>query len=333
MNVLLLAALLSMTAAPSPAVPRASLTVTHGPGGEQCPDAERLQAQVEARLGAGIFVPGDAAPEARHIAVAFSKRGHGFAAEVQLSESGIARGTRRLQTPRGVCADLTESVALAIALAIDPLGELAAAPLRPADPPAVVAKRPREPEARIALVRAPPEVGPTEPRPRRMSLAPRLGVAAVLGLSPSEPALGPTLGLAIALGPWTIGLDAVVRLGSTRLAFGDERLAIATHSFGVEGRLAWSPASGLGVALTFAAEAWGASGPGGNGVRAHLAPGLGLTWRAGLAELGATLVVPLGRQRIDLDGVALWRMPAIFLGLNLRIDLDGSAPEPPIPLR
>lgn len=330
---------------PRSGLARTRLEVTRGRDAQGCPDVATLEAQVEARLGRGLFARDGDEGEARRIVVSFARRGAGFAAELRLSEAGIARGTRRLAS-RGRCAEITESVALAIALAIDPLGELASDPDR-RDPvhgaAPVRARRPPEEEAHMALVRAPPALDDASRSPRgtpgrgeelaSARATPRLGVAAVLGLSPSEPALGPSLGLGVAFGSWVLGLDAVLRLGNTRLAIDGERLTIATRSVGVEGSVGWRQPQGLGLTLAFAAEAWGISGPGGDGVRAHLAASLGLTWRLSRAELIALLTTPLGRQRLDVDGLTVWRMPALLLGLGLRVDLDGSAPEPPIPLR
>ncbi|HTB72556.1 MAG TPA: hypothetical protein VK762_04915 [Polyangiaceae bacterium] len=97
--------------------PSARLVYSRAAGAESCPDERALRAAVAERVGYDPFfawvkqaVVASMAPDGRR----------GFVARIRLvDEQGIEAGTRDLHAD-GACADLLDTAALAIAIAIDP---------------------------------------------------------------------------------------------------------------------------------------------------------------------------------------------------------------------
>lgn len=140
--------------------PQARLEYTRGAGAAECPDEAELKSVVAARLGYDPFSP-DAA---RVVAVGVARQGSGLVAHLEV-RGAAARGSRDLQSSTRDCRELIDSLAVAIAIGIDPLSlsrvpsslpPLPAAELKAAQPPepplpaavpTVIDARPEKPRA------------------------------------------------------------------------------------------------------------------------------------------------------------------------------------------
>lgn len=166
------------------ALPTARLEY-RAPGLEsRCPSSEQVAERVSARLGHVPFEAG--AP--RQIRVAVERVATGFAAHVEVEARGQKTTSRDLTSPS--CEELGDSIALLIALVLDPLS---APPESPAPQPVVVAPVESRP--------APPPV------PRRWSALLWAGPVLAVGASPNL-AVGGRLGGALELdGQLAFGLE------------------------------------------------------------------------------------------------------------------------------
>src|SRR5581483_5368620 len=120
------------SSAPAPAVaPPVQMRLDHASAAPACPDAATLQRAVAERLGRDPFTS-----DARQtLVVRLSGKARAFRAELKVvDEAGAAKGQKTLQSKAADCGELASSVALAMALIIDPL--LVTRPPPPAQPPA-----------------------------------------------------------------------------------------------------------------------------------------------------------------------------------------------------
>jgi hypothetical protein len=265
-----LAALLSCAAAA-----QTQVRLDHWSEPSQCPDAATLQRAVAERLGRDPF--SSAAP--RRISVRFTGKPGAFKAEVKvLDETGAQKGQRTLQSSAMDCSELAASVALAIALIIDPLlvtkPEADAAPLEvPPPPPAAdeqppPAPPPPPPTAQLEAPRPPP---PTE---RTLTLLLGAGLGGTLFLVPTPSG---TLGLLGSLGGerWEAGLRVAVGTpGSTSV--GQTGVSVMVMDASPYGCLKWKWLGGCGVARLGLQLAWASGAPTATqGIAPELGLGLG----------------------------------------------------------
>jgi hypothetical protein len=162
---------LARNAAARPAPrPHLELVYTDASGVAACPDEASLRALVAARLGYDPFRSG--AAERLEVVVAWGKKG--LRGEVRWvgSSQTAARG-RVFEAPADDCAELGQTLALAMSIAIDPFEERSS-PSQPSDPV--------DPAAIRDVGRANP--GPpderTQPTPYR--IVPRLGAGAIVSM-------------------------------------------------------------------------------------------------------------------------------------------------------
>jgi hypothetical protein len=194
---LLLAAASSIAlgAAPGPAPARVAHAHTRGEGAESCPDEAGLQGNVIARLGYNPFEP--SAPLHAVTRIERSAR-KGFTATLNLGREGEPPRTRALSSTSADCRDIADSLALALALAIDPQ-YLVREPPPPAPPAPPVASAPPPPvtEPAAAPPPAPPPTPPpaSPPPPEPVELTVYATAVGSIGLSPRA-----NLGGAIGLG-------------------------------------------------------------------------------------------------------------------------------------
>lgn len=170
-----------------------SLSWARLPGAAGCIPARFLAARVESRLHRSVF----GAPSQADVAVegyiepAPAPKASGWRAVVSIIDAaGTVLGTREIESQEVACRDLDASIALTIALLIDPNAELLPAPETPADTPRIEEKGP-PPPSQATL-------------PRSQSDAPfrswaTLGGGVALGLLP-QPAPGLVLRLGVAPG-------------------------------------------------------------------------------------------------------------------------------------
>ncbi|MHB8421008.1 MAG: hypothetical protein ACYDCL_23295 [Myxococcales bacterium] len=134
-GVLALACVAGTGVARGDAPPRARLDYTLGPGAEQCPDRARLAILVATHLG---YDPFDAQASQRLVVEIVGEQGALTASLHLFGPEGRLMGSQRLSSPDPQCRDLAASLALALSLAIDPLGSTRPKPPPPpAAPPAV----------------------------------------------------------------------------------------------------------------------------------------------------------------------------------------------------
>ena len=129
----LLAVALDQTSLAAPPHRFVRFSYERGSGTSSCPDEAAVRGAVAERLGYDPFA-GDA-PES--VVVKLKRTDRGLRAEVEIRDrSGHATGARSLDSAsaRNDCTELASALALAVALAIDPL-LIARPPPEPACPP------------------------------------------------------------------------------------------------------------------------------------------------------------------------------------------------------
>ena len=202
---------------------RLVLTVAAGAEGV-CPHEPELKDAVIARLGYDPF-----ALDARRVAlVDITSEHRQLTARVRLiAQDGVTQGSRELEGGLKDCTELFESVALALAIAIDPFstGERR--------PPAAAVERP----AAAAEPSALPVERPATPEPREVGRI-GLGLLGAVGSGPS-----PTAGLSLA---GELSLRERFRVGL------EARIDLPTSDDGVRGRVV----SSLLVADVLACYGW-----------------------------------------------------------------------------
>jgi hypothetical protein len=294
---------------------------SRGVDAESCPDEDALRRAVATRVGYDSFFPW----AKRTVIATISRRDGAFVATVDLiDERGGHHGGHQLRT-EGACADLLDTVALAVAIAIDPQLLLAypsvaraspeddaapAAPTQPADtapvpaqpPPAQSAAEP-PPTKPAAVVLAPQQPGPeaAAPTPSRASgpvaFEGSLGGTAAIGVT-LGPSYGGTLGAAVLWRRFSLGLEGFIAAPSTRAATGSGSIS----SWPLLGTLApcvyLGPVFGCALAQTGAVFYASESGPG--------ALSKSSQWWAAGGRAGVVVRVResfLVRFRVDILGV------------------------------
>jgi len=116
----------------------AALEWRRGPGAESCFDVAALARRVEARLGRPVFVARDGAEVVITGAIDRTADGKAFAVSITMAASGgAALGSRELVLEGARCEDVTQSVALIVAVMLDPDPARHAPPPPPPLPPAL----------------------------------------------------------------------------------------------------------------------------------------------------------------------------------------------------
>lgn len=275
----------------------------HPPSGAECPERGQLVDAIAARLGYDPF-RGEAP---RRLEIAIEAQADGYRARIDLKDAqGTELGRRELE-PLPRCADLLEPLALAIALALDPLQLGPPAPIRPDPPPS--------PEA-VEL--------PTQDLGQfYLSAAPLLAVAAL-------PTVGP--GGRVELGMegelWGVGLEGRFLAPSSQAIEGGEITAFIMAA-------ALSGCAHLGAAAGCLVGSFGALRASSDRLlderKASSAYGtLGLRGRYGVEvapplSLGLTAEVATTLTRIELvdsrTGAEFWTTPLVqgIFGIEARL--------------
>ncbi|MCC7386031.1 MAG: hypothetical protein IT384_29555 [Deltaproteobacteria bacterium] len=184
------------------------------PALDDCGSAEALRDEVSARLG---YVPWSSAPGLRRARARIFGRPGGVSGEVALEDRAGHPVGRRSLGPHATCAEVMSEMALAIAIAIDPLSAGG-----PAPPP-----RSQSPSQSQSPEAAPPE--PIAETPARAP-APSASRAWRIG------------------GAMSISMNSAPAVAAGALVFGE--LELGMFAFGVEGRAdlpASTPAAGGSV--------------------------------------------------------------------------------------
>lgn len=303
-----------------------------------CP-ASDVRARVVALLGRDPFV--DVGDEALKFEVT-TRSGPRWTAVIRTSGKGTRVGIRKLEVPTATCGALDETVALALALAIDPLG--ATQPEPPPDRPGSTGLEPdvdtvnnpasttssersrgREAGGRAARLGIEPSKT-VRPNASEDVVGWRLGVQLSAGLAP-DVALAPELAVTVRDGPWSFELGGRVHTSASRV--GGLMTAVVVWTLYADACL-----GGLArVCADFEGGAYRADAVRGD-TRPHLAPGLALKLVAPAAapstpergvgvEVTVRVSAPLWRQRWDSGGEAVWAMPAWIVGLGFGVKSGG----------
>jgi hypothetical protein len=288
------------------ATPTTRLVYSRTADAGSCPDEKTLRQSVAARVGYDPFF----AWAKRTVVASLARRGKEFIAKVDLiDEDGVDHGAREIRT-EGPCSDLLDTVALAIAIAIDPQSLAAPAskvpPAAEASPPSEAATAPPPPQP-------PPSPSPPPPPqvPRTSEPGPSTATREKLRPDPSHdgtPAVDAFLGVAVSRG-----------------------VAPATaYGLGLGAALRWRWLS-LGLDLRVDAPV-GEATPGGGSVSSWLAVGT----LAPCAHLGPALACALvqgGSLQSHGDGVADGRGgSAMWFAMGMRIGA-GIQVRPDVELR
>jgi hypothetical protein len=192
-----------------------TLSYTSANSATTCPDENTFRGLVAARLGYDPFVSAGT----RTLAVAFERSGSEVVGRLDLSADGDAKPVKRtLRTSANDCFELATSLALVVAVAVDPnalpgstKGPATSGPPKPATPPREV--------PRSSGVAAPERV-PDEPRgadrPERSGPKVRFELGGLFtgGVVPDH-AAGVRAGVGLDFGRWSVrGEGAFVSAGS-----------------------------------------------------------------------------------------------------------------------
>jgi hypothetical protein len=279
--------------------PRATLDYRH-PAGASCPDEPELRATIAARLGYDPF----AATATRHVVVIVEPRGPALVGRFEIRDSsGVVIGRREIESSERDCPELISSLAVAVAIGIDPLSITR---LSPSPSPSPV----------------PLPVPALSPSP---SLVTSLGAAATLGVTP-EPHVAILAAVGVRLGDLSGAIEFRGDLPSRSPAGGRGSYVTTLHLAqaplclhrGVIG-LCLLPSAGV-----FRARGEGISAPADTsrfhaalGVRAAFDLPLGTpTWSA---RIFVDLQTPLTRPKILLDEQEIWTGPPFTGALGAAI--------------
>jgi hypothetical protein len=286
-------------------------------GAESCSGEETLRADVAKRVGYDPFFP-----SAKQLIVAnlATDPAGGFVARIQLiDERGVAYGTRVFHADRD-CADLVDTVALAIAIAIDPRSlapRPATAPAPAQAAPPAPAPEPREPP------REPPANSLPAPPGVPVTFDGVVGLVASAGVAPTL-AMGGAIGAVVRWRRVSLEIDGRVDAPASVPAQGGGRVSTWLASLTV------APCAHAGVLVACALAQGGAMRASGDETGGT---DTWVNWWAAGARFGVTtplseriafrlrsdLVANLEPQRLDLNRIRAWTAPpmAESLGADL----------------
>lgn len=110
------AAALLLAASDADAASFARLELERAAGAEHCPDRDAFEAAVAARMGGAPWSPA----ANRLVRIVFAPDGPRVVGRIELLEGAAVLGVREGRSQGGDCKELGESLALAVALALDP---------------------------------------------------------------------------------------------------------------------------------------------------------------------------------------------------------------------
>jgi hypothetical protein len=294
-------------------------------GATACPDADALREAVGTQLGYDPFH----ADGARDVRVRLRRRTPGMAVDVEMLEGGRSLGVRHIESPSSDCAELTRTLALTIAIGIDPVR---AAQAQPSATPESAASAPgATPASEPARPRIEPPRGdhdgapdaPSDPSSRR---ARAYATAAMLGAIGAEPA--PSLGGSIgARFVWPIASFGVEARGDLPSSVDIPHGRVTAWRWTIA-TLLCGRREPLFACVLGAAGAVQGSGAGVDAPRSDATAFVSAGLRAGV-ELPITSAIalapyleaeaPLVRTTLVLDGVDAWRTPPVAGSLGMTV--------------
>jgi hypothetical protein len=181
-----------------------TLSYSSAKSAKSCPDENTFRSLVAARLGYDPFVSAGV----RTLAVDFERRGNEVVGRLDLSTDGDAKAVKRtLRTSAGDCFELATSMALVVAVAVDPNAVPGSTPpsATPA-PPVPAPPASKTPTSDSLATTKPAPAAPRGPdRPERAGANLRLELAGLLtgGVVPSLSA-GIRAGVGLDFGTWSV---------------------------------------------------------------------------------------------------------------------------------
>jgi hypothetical protein len=327
-HVSLLAVAGALRAASVDAAPSARLVYLRNPGAETCPDADAIRSAVAARLGYDPFVAYASATMFAEV----SKEGASFRARIKLvDENNVVRGTRDLVQEGPACTALIDTMALSMSIAIDPYSltrgpqppppeSNATSPSPTANPTPTPTPTPT-PSLTPSLTPTPtPSPTPIPPSPSPWHLDAGLGPTAWIGAAPAM-SLG---GAAFVRPRWnwlSVALEGDVNLPASQ----DLHPAVVETSLLLGqivpcAHVGWFGACGLASLGSVHATSRNVTAPrdasafyAALGLRALVE----IPVRASLRVwLGVDGRFPLRVHRLELDGQAVYTLPAVSAGVG-----------------
>lgn len=317
----------SLAAAP---VRTARLTYSRGAGASDCPDADVIRAEVAARLG---YEPFDDQAELAVLATV-SRVGRTLEARIEITDAtGRTSAERKLSSRQSDCTELASAMALAIGIAIDPLGSSrpkSDPPAPPPSPPAPPAPAPPPPAVIVVREQAPPPVQSKVEVPATVptTFQVRLGGLGAIGSAPAA-VVGGMVQASARRGSFSVALEGRGDLpSSTELYAGPVRLGEMQASLLI-GSLV--PCAHRGVLEGCALLSGGAIRASGRDLpdsRQVSAPFLAVGARVGVdvplggvlsAGIHADVLAPITETILRVSSVAVWTSPPISAALGLTI--------------
>lgn len=313
------------------AAPAARLVYLRGKGAESCPDENAIKQAVAARLGYDPFVPYATAVMIAEV----TRDGGAYKARIKLvDENNIVRGTRELTHNGDKCADMIDTMALTMSIAIDP-ESLTGPKTAPSEQPVDPDPPPEAPATPVA------PIAPDAPKPTPPPTPP-----------PKSPANAPgRLAIDVGLGPLGfVGAAPVANVGAAVFA----RARWDRASITIEGRadvparrelagakvetaITWgsiAPCAHAGWAFACALLSVGSIRATSSGIRAprtdaalHAAAGVRLGAEFPAAArlrvfVNTTVLATLTPQVIRLDGQDVYELPRLSAGLSAGVVLS-----------
>ena len=172
-----------------------------------CPDEATFRGLVAARLGYDPFVSADV----RSLLVSYEQRGAEVLGRLELSADGDAkRLSRSLRAAAEECFELATSMALVVAVAVDPNALSGAQPTEPPPPaPAPAAAPPATKNPEPVPAPGPARASPVaQEKVEKPGAVLRLGVGALMGVGVVPAATpGARVQAAVAWGAWSLGVE------------------------------------------------------------------------------------------------------------------------------
>jgi hypothetical protein len=298
--------------------PTARLVYVRKGGATICPDEPLMRQLVAARLGYDPFRD-DAE---RTVAVTITRESGAFRAKLEMQQEGKPTGTRTLSSTSNDCNELASSIALAVAIAVDPLG---GAPPSSASP-SVSASTSASAVPVVAPTIAPSTSASAPPPEMELHPYASLGGALAFGVAPNL-----TGSLTAAFGlraeTWSISLEGRVDAESTkRVPTGGE-----VSSSIIAGSVV--PCLHHELILGCAIASYGSLRGAGSGVgvpredrSAWVAIGVRIGLEAQIVgpislRVHADGLAPLTRTTLRLEDRDVWTTPAVALLTGLAVSL------------
>lgn len=313
----------------SAAAPSARLVYLRDAGAEDCPDEGAVRAAVASRLGYDPFFP-----QARATLFAELKRKKStYTARIKLvDEQNVVRGARELSHSGPHCADLIDTMALSISVAIDPKSlldgrqpaepqevsassePLAVPPVAEATPVPTVTSQPARPAS------PPPDAPPPTP-PAHTSMIVSIAGAGWGGAAPA-PNVGVLGGIGLRFGRVDVMVEGRADLpAATEVRLGTVRTSFLGGTLVPCGRLGIVFGCGIATLGQLSAEARGLAIPRSDDalysfVGLRLGVGVPMSSRIDL-RVQSDVLYALTPRTLLIDGQSAYAMPRASVGIAL----------------